>query len=115
MRPAGLPVGAVWAGLVVSAESGHGSVGVADADSRSRAGPATVWVSAHLDALASRRLVGESDAGRRLDRLEGLQRRMRVRRRMPIAVHRGPAPIPVGLTEQLSMDFTHDSLADGLP
>jgi putative transposase len=50
---------------------------------------------------------------RRLYRLEGLQLRMRVRRRKHIALHRGPAPIPSGPTERWSMDFVHDTLANG--
>ena len=32
-----------------------------------------------------------------------------------IAVHRGPAPVPVGPTERWSMDCVHDTLADGRP
>jgi putative transposase len=52
---------------------------------------------------------------RRLYRLEGLQLRMRVRRRKHIALHRGPAPLPIGPTERWSMDFVHDALADGRP
>ena len=52
---------------------------------------------------------------RRLYRLAGLQLRMRVRRRKHIALHRGPAPIPSGPTERWSMDFVHDTLADGRP
>lgn len=40
---------------------------------------------------------------------------MRVRRRKHIALHRGPAPIPVGPSERWSMDFVHDALADGRP
>ena len=52
---------------------------------------------------------------RRLYRVEGLQLRMRVRRRKHIALHRGPAPIPTGPTERWSMDFVHDTLADGRP
>ena len=50
---------------------------------------------------------------RRLYRLDGLQLRMRVRRRKHIALHRGPAPRPAGPTERWSMDFVHDALADG--
>jgi putative transposase len=50
---------------------------------------------------------------RRLYRLDGLQLRMRVRRRKHIALHRGPAPIPGGPAERWSMDFVHDALADG--
>jgi putative transposase len=52
---------------------------------------------------------------RRLYRLDGLQIRMRVRRRKHIALHRGPAPAPTGPTERWSMDFVHDALADGRP
>jgi putative transposase len=52
---------------------------------------------------------------RRLYRLEGLQLRMRVRRRKHIALHRGPAPIPTGPSERWSMDFVHDAFADGRP
>ena len=50
---------------------------------------------------------------RRLYRPDGLQLRMRVRRRKHIALHRGPAPTPAGPTERWSMDFVHDALADG--
>jgi putative transposase len=50
---------------------------------------------------------------RRLYRLEGLQLRMRVRRRKHIALHRGPAPVPTGPRERWSMDFVYDALADG--
>jgi putative transposase len=52
---------------------------------------------------------------RRLYRLEGLQLRLRIRRRKHIALHRGPAPLPVGPTERWSMDFVHDTLANGRP
>ena len=50
---------------------------------------------------------------RRLYRLEGLQLRMRVRRRKHIALHRGPAPTPTGPTERWSMDFVYDAFVDG--
>lgn len=52
---------------------------------------------------------------RRLYRLEGLQVRLRVRRRKHMALHRGAAPIPSGVGERWSMDFVHDALADGRP
>ena len=52
---------------------------------------------------------------RRLYRLEGLQVRMRVRRRKHVALHRGPAPVAQGPQERWSMDFVHDQLADGRP
>ncbi len=32
-----------------------------------------------------------------------------------MALHRGPVPLPVGPTERWSMDFVHDTLADGRP
>ena len=49
-----------------------------------------------------------------LYRLEGLQVRMRVRRRQHIALHRGPAPVPIAADDRWSMDFVHDQLADAL-
>lgn len=49
----------------------------------------------------------------RLYRLEGLQVRMRVRRRKRLSLHRGPAPAPTTVHERWSMDFVHDQLADG--
>ena len=52
---------------------------------------------------------------RRLYRLEGLQLRVRVRRRKHIALHCGPAPIPTGPTGRWSMDFGPDTLAAGRP
>lgn len=50
---------------------------------------------------------------RRLYRLEGLQVRMRVKRRKHMALYRGPAPVPTGRGERWSMDFVHDALIDG--
>lgn len=52
---------------------------------------------------------------RRLYRLDGLQLRMRVRRRKHMALHRGPALIPTCPIERWSRDFVHDTLADGRP
>jgi putative transposase len=49
----------------------------------------------------------------RLYCLEGLQVRMRVRRRKHMAVQRGTAPVPTGLHQRWSMDFVHDQLLDG--
>ena len=48
----------------------------------------------------------------RLYRLEGLQVRMRMRRRKRLSLHRGPAPRPTSLGERWSMDFVHDQLAN---
>jgi putative transposase len=52
---------------------------------------------------------------RRLYRLQGLQLRMRVRRRKHMCLHRGPAPLATRTHERWSMDFVHDALFDGQP
>jgi putative transposase len=52
---------------------------------------------------------------RRLYRLEGLQLRMRIRRRKHMCLHRGPVPQPTAPGERWSMDFVHDQLLDGRP
>ena len=49
----------------------------------------------------------------RLYKLEGLQVRMRVRRRKRISLHRGPAPTPTGGGQYWAMDFVHDELING--
>lgn len=80
------------------------------AHARPRFGYNRIWVLLRREGwLVNRKRV------RRLYRLEGLQVRMRVRRRKHIALHRGPAPGPAGPTERWSMDFIHDALADGRP
>jgi putative transposase len=50
---------------------------------------------------------------RRLYRLQGLQLRMRVRRRKHMCLHRGPVPTATRTHERWSMDFVHDALFDG--
>ena len=52
---------------------------------------------------------------RRLYRLDGLQLRMRIRRRKHMCLHRGPVPVPSAPPERWSMDFVHDQLFDGRP
>jgi putative transposase len=52
---------------------------------------------------------------RRLYRLEGLQLRMRVRRRKHMCLHRGVPPQAQRTHERWSMDFVHDQLFDGRP
>ncbi len=47
---------------------------------------------------------------RRWYRLDGLQLRMRVRRRKHQCLQRGPAPTAVRVHERWSMDFVHDAL-----
>lgn len=77
---------------------------------RPRFGGLRMWVLLRREGcMVNRKRV------RRLYRLDGLQVRMRVRRRKHMAVHRGPAPLSAGPTERWSMDFVHDALADGRP
>ena len=52
---------------------------------------------------------------RRLYRLEGLQLRMRMRRRKHMCLHRGVVPQAQRTHERWSMDFVHDQLFDGRP
>ena len=80
------------------------------AHARPRFGSLRIWVLLRREGWRVNR-----QRVRRLYRLDGLQLRMRVRRRKHIALHRGPAPVPVGPTERWSMDFVHDTLADGRP
>ena len=49
----------------------------------------------------------------RLYRLDGLQVRMRVRRRKRMSLHRGPVPQAAARNQHWSMDFVHDQLLDG--
>ena len=80
------------------------------ASARPRFGFLRIWVLLRREGwLVNKKRV------RRLYRLEGLQLRMRVRRRKHQALHRGPAPTPTGPKERWSMDFVHDALADGRP
>lgn len=80
------------------------------AHARPRFGYNRIWVLLRREGwLINRKRV------RRLYRLEGLQVRMRVRRRKHMALHRGPAPTAAGPVERWSMDFVHDQLADGRP
>jgi len=50
---------------------------------------------------------------RRLYRLEGLQLRLRVRRRKHVSLHRGVPPAASRAHERWSIDFVHDALSDG--
>jgi putative transposase len=78
------------------------------AHARPRFGYLRIWVLLRREGwLINRKRV------RRLYRLEGLQVRMRIRRRKHMALHRGPAPTPAGPAERWSMDFVHDALGDG--
>jgi putative transposase len=48
-------------------------------------------------------------------RIEGLQLRMRVRRRKHMCLHRGPVPQVQRTHERWSMDFVYDQLSDSRP
>ena len=78
------------------------------AHARPRFGYNRIWVLLRREGWAVNR-----KRVRRLYRLEGLQVRMRVRRRKHMALHRGPAPVAAGPAERWSMDFVHDQLLDG--
>ena len=80
------------------------------AHARPRFGYLRIWVLLRREGWGVNR-----KRVRRLYRLDGLQVRMRVRRRKHRALHRGPAPMPAGPLERWSMDFVHDALADGRP
>jgi putative transposase len=49
----------------------------------------------------------------RLYRLEGLQVRLRARRKKRLSLHRGAVPPASGRNQYWSMDFVHDQLASG--
>ena len=49
----------------------------------------------------------------RLYKLEGLQVRMRARRKKRISLHRGPAPTALAAGQYWTMDFVHDQLTNG--
>jgi putative transposase len=51
----------------------------------------------------------------RLYCLEGLQLRMRRRRRKVISLHRGPTPAPTAAHQYWAMDFVYDQLVSGKP
>ncbi len=112
---AGLSVGPVQSRRLVSTKPREGSsalqIRIRDlAHARPRFGYLRIWVLLRREGWrVNRKRV------RRLYRLEGLQLRMRVRRRKHIALDRGPAPIPTGPTERRSLDFVHETLADGRP
>lgn len=80
------------------------------AHARPRFGYLRIWVLLRREGwLVNRKRV------RRLYRPHAELQSVRVRRRKHRALHRGPAPVPAGPRERWSMDFVHDTLADGRP
>ena len=59
--------------------------------------------------------VNRKNACGELYRLEGLQVRMRMRRRKHMALHRGPGAVRWGPTERWSIDFVHNALSAWRP
>ena len=74
------------------------------AQARPPLGHLRIWVLLRRECWAVNR-----KRVRPLYRLDGLQLRIRVRRRKHIALHRGPTPHPTGPRERWSMDFVHDA------
>jgi len=56
---------------------------------------------------------GRRNRVHRLHRLEGLQVRIRARRRKCISLHCGPLSVATTVHEYWTMDFVHDQLANG--
>jgi len=75
------------------------------------AGRASATNAAH--PVDARRLAVGRNRVHRLYKLEGLQVRMRVRRRKRISLHRGPAPVATSGGQYWAMDFVHDQLSNG--
>jgi putative transposase len=78
------------------------------AHSRPRFGYERIWVLLRRE--------GWKDNLKRVYRLyclEGLQVRMRSRRRKRMSLHRGEVPRPTTVNQHWSMDFVHDQLLDG--
>lgn len=92
-----------------------GSIGAPPAYSSVRLGPPVLSLLADLGRAATRVWLVNRKRVRRFYPLDGLQLRMRVRRRKHRALHRGPAPMPTGSCERWSMDVVHQTLADGRP
>ena len=90
-----------------------GCVGASDAYPGDRPGAAAVRLAPHWIML---RREGWPDNKKRIHRLyrrEGLQVRMRARRKKRLSRHRGSVPPPNGRDQAWSMDFVHDQLITG--
>lgn len=78
------------------------------AQARPRFGYIRIWVMLRREGWKDNR-----KRVHRLYRLEGLQVRMRNRRKKRLSLHRGVAPPASGRDQRWSMDFVHDQLSSG--
>lgn len=78
------------------------------AQSRPRFGYMRIWIMLRREGWKDNK-----KRIHRLYRLEGLQVRMRNRRKKRFSLHRGAAPPATGRNQYWSMDFVHDRLANG--
>lgn len=78
------------------------------AQSRPRFGYLRIWIMLRREGWKDNK-----KRVHRLYRLEGLQVRMRKRRRKRMSLHRGAVPPATGPNQYWSMDFVHDRLANG--
>ncbi|HVT26537.1 MAG TPA: DDE-type integrase/transposase/recombinase [Lacipirellulaceae bacterium] len=78
------------------------------AQARPRFGYVRIWIMLRREGWKDNR-----KRVHRLYRLEGLQVRMRNRRKKRFSLHRGAVPPASGANQYWSMDFVHDQLASG--
>ncbi len=88
-------------------------LGVTHAHPRDPAGPPTlgyvrIWIMLRREGWRDNK-----KRIHRLYRLEGLQVRLRARRKKPLSLPRGVVPPACGRDQAWSMDFVHDQLATG--
>src|SRR4051812_4518183 len=78
------------------------------AQARPRFGYVRIWIVLRREGWADNK-----KRIHRLYRLEGLQVRMRARRKKRLSLHRGMVPAASGRGQAWSMDFVHDQLVTG--
>jgi putative transposase len=78
------------------------------AQARPRFGYVRIWIMLRREGWADNK-----KRIHRLYRLEGLQVRMRARRKKRLSLHRGVVPPASGRDQAWSMDFVHDQLVTG--
>jgi putative transposase len=80
------------------------------AQARPRFGDVRIWIMLRREGWPDNK-----KRIHRLYRLEGLQVRMRARRKKRLSLHRGMVPPACGRDQAWSMDFVHDQLVTGRP